>query len=105
MAFTVPVLDRAVHKWQYWTAQSNTRGTPMTALRDKVAVVTGANSGIGYAIAEGFVAEGARVFITGRRKPELDQAVEALGVTGVHADSANRADLDVLYRTVREREG
>jgi NAD(P)-dependent dehydrogenase (short-subunit alcohol dehydrogenase family) len=76
-------------------------------LHDKTAVVTGGASGIGLAIAKRFTAEGAYVFITGRRKSPLDAAVEEIGanVEAVHADSGNLADLDALYRTVRERRG
>ncbi|TWP48009.1 SDR family oxidoreductase [Lentzea tibetensis] len=76
-------------------------------MQGKVAVVTGGSTGIGRAIAARFVAEGARVVITGRRKPELDAAVEAIGrgVRGVHADSSDLGDLDALYRSVQEEEG
>jgi NAD(P)-dependent dehydrogenase (short-subunit alcohol dehydrogenase family) len=48
----------------------------MKMLKDKVAVITGGNSGIGLATAQRFVAEGAYVFITGRRQRELDAAVK-----------------------------
>jgi NAD(P)-dependent dehydrogenase (short-subunit alcohol dehydrogenase family) len=76
-------------------------------LEGKVAVVTGANSGIGLATAKRFVAEGAYVFITGRRKDELDAAVKAIGenVVGVQGDVANLSDLDRLYSTVKAKTG
>src|ERR1700736_495727 len=72
-------------------------------LEDKVAVISGGNSGIGLATARRFVAEGAYVFITGRRQAELDSAVKAIGknVTGVQGDVSNLADLDTLYDTVK----
>ncbi|WIY02321.1 SDR family oxidoreductase [Amycolatopsis mongoliensis] len=74
-------------------------------LENKTAVVTGGSTGIGLAIAKRFAAEGAHVFITGRRKEALDDAVAEIGggVTAVRADSANLADLDELYRAVAER--
>jgi NAD(P)-dependent dehydrogenase (short-subunit alcohol dehydrogenase family) len=76
-------------------------------LEGKVALVTGGNSGIGLATAERFVAEGATVFITGRRKEELDAAVKRIGrnVTGVQGDVSNLADLDRLYATIKEKAG
>jgi len=79
----------------------------MSTLRDKTAVVTGGATGIGLAIAKRFAADGAYVFITGRRQSALDAAVAEIGenVEAVRADSANLADLDTLYRVVRERRG
>jgi NAD(P)-dependent dehydrogenase (short-subunit alcohol dehydrogenase family) len=76
-------------------------------LEGKVAVVTGGNSGIGLATARRFVAEGAHVFITGRRQAALNQAVTLIGrnVTAVNGDVSNLADLDRLYATVREQKG
>jgi NAD(P)-dependent dehydrogenase (short-subunit alcohol dehydrogenase family) len=75
----------------------------MNRLSGKVAVVTGANSGIGLASASLFAAEGARVFITGRRQDALDAAVARIGgdVRGVQGDIGNLADLDRLYDIVR----
>src|SRR4051812_48261152 len=77
------------------------------ALAGKVAVVTGANSGIGLAIARRFAEEGARVFLTGRRQEPLDAAVAEIGpaATGVRADVSVQADLDELYSVVREEAG
>jgi NAD(P)-dependent dehydrogenase (short-subunit alcohol dehydrogenase family) len=68
-----------------------------------VAVITGATTGIGFATAKLFVEEGAYVFITGRRRKELDEAVKAIGdnVTGVQGDVSKLADLDRLYETVK----
>ena len=79
----------------------------MTKLEGKVAVITGGNSGIGLATAQRFVAEGAYVFITGRRQTELDAAVKQVGknVTAVQGDVSNLADLDRLYDTVKHEKG
>nr|WP_240360540.1 SDR family oxidoreductase [Pyxidicoccus caerfyrddinensis] len=72
-----------------------------------MAVITGANSGIGLAAARRFIAEGAHVYITGRRQAELDAAVAALGksATGVRADASSLPDLDRLFAQVREEKG
>lgn len=76
----------------------------MGRLEGKVAVVTGANSGIGFASAKRFAAEGAHVFLTGRRQPELDAAVASIGpnARGIQGDVSNLDDLDRLYAIVRE---
>jgi NAD(P)-dependent dehydrogenase (short-subunit alcohol dehydrogenase family) len=76
-------------------------------LEGKIAVITGGNSGIGFATAKRFVQEGAFVFITGRRQDELDKAVKQIGknVIGVQGDVSNLADLDRLYETVKEQKG
>jgi NAD(P)-dependent dehydrogenase (short-subunit alcohol dehydrogenase family) len=74
----------------------------MGKLQDRVAVITGATTGIGLATARLFVGEGAHVFVTGRRQKELDLAVETLGssATGVQGDVASLTDLDRLYDAV-----
>jgi len=79
----------------------------MAKLDGKVAVITGGSTGIGLATAQRFVAEGAYVFITGRRQKELDAAVKQIGrnVTAVQGDVANAADLDRLYATVKQQKG
>lgn len=76
-------------------------------LEGRIAVVTGGSSGIGLATARRFAAEGARLFITGRRQAELDAAVAEIGphATGIQADSARLADLDGLYAEVRDAAG
>ncbi|MEH2200011.1 glucose 1-dehydrogenase [Nostoc sp.] len=79
----------------------------MGKLEGKIALVTGGNSGIGLATAKQFVAEGAYVYITGRRQAELDAAVEAIGknVTAVQSDVSNLADLDRLFATIKQEQG
>jgi NAD(P)-dependent dehydrogenase (short-subunit alcohol dehydrogenase family) len=76
-------------------------------LSGKTAIVTGGSSGIGFATAKHFVQEGASVFITGRRKAELDQAAADIGgdVTAIQADSSKLDDLDRVYDTIREKNG
>lgn len=76
-------------------------------LAGKIAVITGGSSGIGLATAKRFVREGAYVFITGRRKSELDGAVKEIGhdVTGVQSDVSKPADVDKLYAVVEEQKG
>ena len=79
----------------------------MNKLDGKIALVTGSTSGIGLATAKRFVAEGAYVFITGRRQPELDAAAKDIGknVTEVQSDVSNLADLDRLFATIKQEQG
>jgi len=79
----------------------------MGKLEGKIALITGGNSGIGLATAKQFVNEGAYVFITGRRDPELAAAVKEIGrnVTGVQGDVSNLGDLDRLFAQIRREKG
>jgi NAD(P)-dependent dehydrogenase (short-subunit alcohol dehydrogenase family) len=76
-------------------------------LDGKIALVTGGSSGIGLATATRFVNEGAYVFITGRRDPELAAAAKEIGehVTGVQADVSNLGDLDRLFAQIEHQKG
>ncbi|HLQ00980.1 MAG TPA: glucose 1-dehydrogenase [Burkholderiales bacterium] len=79
----------------------------MGKLEGKIALVTGGTSGIGLATAKQFVNEGAHVFITGRRDPELAAAVKEIGrnVTGVRGDVSNLGDLDRLFAQIKREKG
>jgi NAD(P)-dependent dehydrogenase (short-subunit alcohol dehydrogenase family) len=79
----------------------------MARLEGKIAVITGANSGIGLATAKRFASEGAKVFMTGRRQEQLDAAVKEVGhgAIGVQGDVSNMADLDRLFDVVRREAG
>ena len=76
-------------------------------LEGKIALVTGGNSGIGLATAKEFVGEGAYVFITGRRGPELAGAVKEIGnnVTAVRSDVSKLGDLDRLVAQIQREKG
>ncbi|SRR6266478_7472748 len=79
----------------------------MGRLEGKIALVTGGSSGIGLATAKEFVTEGAYVFITGRRDPELAAAAKDIGrnVTAVRGDVSNLGDLDHLFAQIKREQG
>lgn len=77
----------------------------MSNLKGKVAVITGGNSGIGYATAQEFVAQGATVIITGRNAEKVEKAAKELGVKGLVADQANLAHTDQLVADVQAAYG
>src|ERR1700739_4169111 len=87
--------------------QSHRRLDDMGKLDGKIALVTGGSSGIGLATAKQFVNEGAYVFITGRREPELAAAVKVIGsnATGVQGDVSNLGDLDRLFAQIKRQKG
>lgn len=79
----------------------------MNKLKNKVAVITGGNSGIGLATAQAFIAEGAKVALFGRDAVTLERAAEALGpsAVAVQGDVTRREDLERLYATAVQRFG
>src|SRR6267142_1678029 len=79
----------------------------MNKLEGKTALITGGSTGIGLATAKQFVDEGAYVFITGRREPELAAAVKEIGrnVTAIPGDVSNLDDLDRLFAGIKREKG
>ena len=77
----------------------------MKNLKDKVAVITGGNSGIGYATAKALTENGAKVIITGRRKEAVEKAASELNVSGLLADQSSLSDIERLVSEVKERFG
>ncbi|WP_269856000.1 SDR family NAD(P)-dependent oxidoreductase [Streptomyces sp. RPT161] len=79
----------------------------MGQLDNKTALVTGASTGIGLAVARRFATEGATVYLTGRRKAELEAAVEQVGrgAIAIQSDVSKLDDLDRLFAEIAERSG
>lgn len=77
----------------------------MKNLENKVAVITGGNSGIGYAAAKRLKDSGARVVITGRRKDAVEKAAHELNVTGLVADQSRVSDIEQLAGAVAAQFG
>ena len=79
----------------------------MTRFNDKVVVITGGSDGIGLATAKAFAKEGAKVYVTGRRRERLDEAVAEIGggAVGVQGDVGNLADLDRLFSRIEREHG
>lgn len=73
----------------------------MENLKNKTAVITGGNSGIGYATAKQLKEQGANVIITGRRKEAIEKAALELGVTAITADQSNISDIEKLATQVK----
>jgi NAD(P)-dependent dehydrogenase (short-subunit alcohol dehydrogenase family) len=85
----------------------NKRKELVMQLENKVALVTGGNSGIGLGTARRLVEEGAFVYITGRRKQALDKAVKELGAKAraIQADVTKKADMERVAATIRDEQG
>lgn len=77
----------------------------MTNFKNKIAVITGGNSGIGYATAKMLSEKGANVIITGRRKEAVEAAASGLNVTGLLADQSKVSDIDNLVSQIAKQYG
>ena len=77
----------------------------MKKLENKTAVITGGNSGIGFATAKELIAQGAKVIITGRKQNLVDDAAKEIGATGIVSDQSNLKDIDTLVAKTKNQFG
>lgn len=77
----------------------------MTTLNGKIALVTGGNSGIGFAAAKELISQGAQVIITGRREDAVQKAAAEIGATGLVADQGNVSAIEKLANQVKQQFG
>src|SRR5258708_40240341 len=77
----------------------------MEKLQNKTAIVTGGNSGIGFATAKELIAQGAKVIITGRKQNLVDSAAKEIGATGIVSDQSNLKDIDTLVAEAKSQFG
>ena len=77
----------------------------MSKLNNKVTVITGGNSGIGYAAAKEFITQGAKVIITGRRKEAVETAAQEIGAIPFVADQPNLQDTGLLCKEIEKQFG
>src|ERR1700710_799247 len=96
----------AMHSFSRDRTATNTGEGPMR-FTDKTALITGGNSGIGFATAKLLISEGARVAITGRDRAKLDEAVSELGANalGIQADLDDPAAIDSVIKQVGDAYG
>lgn len=77
----------------------------MSTLKNKVAVVTGGNSGIGLSTAQELIAQGAKVIITGRDQQRVADAAAQIGAIGIVADQASIPNTEALVRQIEAEHG
>ncbi|HTD39383.1 MAG TPA: SDR family NAD(P)-dependent oxidoreductase, partial [Mucilaginibacter sp.] len=77
----------------------------MERLQNKTVVVTGGNSGIGFATAKELIAQGAKVIITGRKQNLVDSAAKEIGAMGIVSDQSNLKDIDTLVAETKSQFG
>lgn len=97
--------DKTIDNFETIISIKKSNNNKMINLINKIAVVTGGNSGIGYASAKELAAQGAKVVITGRNKESVENAANELGVTGIVADQGKQEAIDNLVAEVKSKFG